>query len=116
VLGTVLANAYQRGIAASLTGLPADAADAARPSAEATRRVAAVLGRPELVDAANRAFIHAMHVTAVAAGLVVLVGALVLLTFFRTPPVAPVQPQGSANVGHDAVAAVEVVAPAIPPR
>lgn len=93
VLGTVLANAYQRGIAASLTGLPSGVADAARPSAEATRRVAAAIGQPDLVDAANRSFIHAMHVTATAAGAVVLLGALVLLTFLRTAPATPTQTQ-----------------------
>jgi EmrB/QacA subfamily drug resistance transporter len=89
VLGTVLANAYQRGIAASLTGLPPGAEDTARPSAEATRRVAETLARPDLTDAANDAFIHAMHVTATWAGAVVLAGAIVLLAAFRTPTPTP---------------------------
>jgi EmrB/QacA subfamily drug resistance transporter len=84
LLGTVLADAYQRGIASSLDGLPAAARDAAHPSAEATRRVAALLGRPELAGAANRAFIHAMHVTALCGAAIALLGAIVLIAAFRS--------------------------------
>ncbi len=85
LLGTVLANAYQRAIAPSLGGLPAAAQDAAQPSAEATRRVAATIGRPGLIDSANEAFIHAMHVTAACAAVIALIGAVVLVAAFTSP-------------------------------
>ncbi|MEU4190349.1 MFS transporter [Kribbella sp. NPDC026611] len=79
VLGTIVSSTYQHAIAPSLGGLP----DAAGTSAEATRHVAGTLHRPELVQAANDAFIHAMHVAAGVAGGIVLVGAIVLLLAFR---------------------------------
>ena len=99
LLGTVLANAYQRGIAPALDGLPAAARGAAHPSAEATRRIAALLGRPGLVDAANRAFVHAMHVTALCGAVIALLGAVVLVAAFRsraaaTAPTAVREPAG----------------------
>ena len=98
LLGTVLANAYQRGIGPSLAGLPGPAADAARPSAEATRQLAASLDRPDLVDAANRAFIHAMHVTAVTAAVLTLLGTLILVAAFT----ARTRPASSPRGGEDA--------------
>jgi EmrB/QacA subfamily drug resistance transporter len=85
VLGTVLTTVYRRGIEPSLGGLPEQARDAARPSAEATRHVAALVGRPDLVVEANRVFIHAMQVTAVWAAVVALVGAAALVMAFRAP-------------------------------
>jgi EmrB/QacA subfamily drug resistance transporter len=91
VLGTVLANAYQRAISPSLGGLPAGVRDTAGQSAEATRRVAAAAGRPDLADAANHAFIHAMHIAAGTAGACTLIGAILVIEAFRarhdTPPV-----------------------------
>jgi len=84
VLGTVLATAYRRGIGPSLTGLPPAERALAQPSAEATRRVALTAGRPRLLDAANDAFMHAMHVTALCAGGIALAGALGLALAFRS--------------------------------
>jgi EmrB/QacA subfamily drug resistance transporter len=82
LLGTVLATVYQRAITPSLGGLPADAGD----SAEVTRRAAAVIGRPDLVDAANQAFLHAMHVAALTAAGCALIGAFVVFAAFRPAP------------------------------
>ncbi|TDW60889.1 MFS transporter [Kribbella pratensis] len=81
ILGTIVSSTYQHRIAPSLVGLP----DAAGTSAEATRHVAGTLGRPELVKAANDAFIHAMHVAALVGAGIVLVGAIVLVLAFRIP-------------------------------
>ncbi|TDW17742.1 MFS transporter [Kribbella kalugense] len=80
ILGTVVSSTYQHRIASSLTGLPAGAGE----SAEATRHVASTLGRPDLVKTANDAFVHAMHIAALVAGGIVLVGAIVLVWAFRT--------------------------------
>jgi EmrB/QacA subfamily drug resistance transporter len=83
VLGTVLASAYQRAISPALAGLPAGARDSAAGSAEATRRVAAALGRPDLAGAANDAFLHAMHIAAGVAAACALIGAIVVIEAFR---------------------------------
>ena len=96
LLGTVLANAYQRAITPSLGGLPAGVSDGAGQSAEATRGVAAVIGRPDLVDSANQAFIHAMHVTAGTAAVCALVGAIVVIRGFRSS--GPALPADGAAV------------------
>ena len=84
VLGTVLTTSYRDRISPALAGLPAAARSAAQSSAEQTRAVAAAFDRPDLVAAANRTFIDAMHVTAVVAGLVALAGAVLLAMAFRT--------------------------------
>jgi EmrB/QacA subfamily drug resistance transporter len=82
VLGTVLADTYQRAIAPSLPGLPSATRAVAGQSAEATRRVASAVGRPDLVDSANHAFIHAMHITAGCAAACTLIGAAILIAAF----------------------------------
>jgi EmrB/QacA subfamily drug resistance transporter len=104
LLGTILTTAYRDRIAPSLAGLPTTARDAALPSAEHTRAVAAALHRPDLAGAADHAFIAAMHVTAASASAVAFLGAAVLLIAFRkrrrpaTPPPAP----GPALAAHTA--------------
>lgn len=104
VLGTIVSNVYQDSIASSLTGLPESARDAASGSAEATRRTAAALGRPDLVQAANDSFLHSMHVAAATAAVIALVGAVVLILAFRTKPVpaetaAPTGPLEAEHAG-----------------
>jgi hypothetical protein len=83
VLGTIVSSTYQHRIAPSLTALPAGVRDAAGTSAEATRHAAGTLGRPELVRVANDTFVHAMHIAAIVASGIVLVGAIVLTLAFR---------------------------------
>lgn len=92
VLGTIVSNVYQNSIAPSLAGLPEGARDAAAGSAEATRRTAAAVARPELVDAANDSFIHAMHVAATVAAGFALFGAIVVILAFRAKPAAAEAP------------------------
>jgi hypothetical protein len=84
LLGTILATAYRDRIAPSLASLPASARDAASPSAEHTRAVAAAMHRPDLADSANNAFVAAMHVTAASAAVVTFLGAVLLFAAFRT--------------------------------
>ncbi|WP_329004213.1 MFS transporter [Kribbella sp. NBC_00709] len=99
ILGTIVSSTYQHRIAPSLVGLP----DAAGTSAEATRHAAATLGRPELVKAANDAFIHAMHTAALVGAAIVLVGAIVLVLAFRIPtPSQSPDPQDAEREPADA--------------
>lgn len=84
VLGTVLSVAYRDRIAPALGGLPPESRTAAESSAEHTRYVAGALGQPDLVTAANRAFVESMHVTAIVSALVALAGAVLLMRAFRT--------------------------------
>jgi EmrB/QacA subfamily drug resistance transporter len=94
LLGTVLANAYQRAIAPSLAGLPAGARDTAAQSAEAARGVAAAVDRPDLVGAANDAFLHAMHIAAAtAAACTLIAGAVVIAAFRKRHAETPAQPR-----------------------
>jgi EmrB/QacA subfamily drug resistance transporter len=99
VLGTIVSNVYQHSIASSLTGLPEGVRDSAATSAEATRRTAAALGRPELVGQANDSFIHSMHIAATTAAGFALFGAIVVILAFRAKtaqPQAPSAPEAAA--------------------
>jgi predicted MFS family arabinose efflux permease len=84
LLGTILASTYRDRITPTLAGLPAEARNSAAQSAEHTRAVAGALHRPDVVTAANNAFIAAMHTTAAAAALIILLGAIPLILAFRT--------------------------------
>ncbi|MFI2505025.1 DHA2 family efflux MFS transporter permease subunit [Streptomyces sp. NPDC018972] len=89
VLGSVLSTAYRNGVEDELGLLPPGARHAAGESIEATLAVADRLGaRGEvLADAADGAFLHAMHITALwGAGITVLC-AIVAVVFLpgRTP-------------------------------
>lgn len=83
VLGTVLSVTYRDRIAPALDGLAPAARAAAGTSAEQARHLAVTLGRPGLGTSADNAFIDAMHVTAVGAGGVALVAAVLLAVAFR---------------------------------
>lgn len=77
--GTIMSIVYRRAIEPSLGGVPAPVQDQARVSAEQARHVATVIHRPALAQAADDAFIHAMHVGAAWIALVTLLGAVLLL-------------------------------------
>ncbi|WP_399091848.1 MFS transporter [Streptomyces sp. BBFR2] len=95
VLGSVLSTAYRDGIRGTLDavpGLSGEARHAAGESIEATLGVAARLGpagRP-LATAAQDAFIHAMHLTALLSSAIALTGAVVVAAFL------PGRPTGAA--------------------
>jgi len=90
VLGSVLSTSYRTGIEDKLGLLPAGLRDTAGESIEATLGVAGKLG-PQgkaLVDPANDAFLHAMHVTALCGTGVALIGAVVVALFLPGKPPA----------------------------
>ncbi|MDH6112542.1 EmrB/QacA subfamily drug resistance transporter [Kitasatospora sp. MAP12-15] len=77
--GTIMSITYRHAIEPSLKGAPGPVQDQARVSAEQTRHVAAAIHRPDLAQAADHAFVHAMHVGAGWIALIALLGAVVLL-------------------------------------
>ncbi|GAB3961478.1 MFS transporter [Actinoallomurus acanthiterrae] len=83
VLGSVLAAGYRRAIGPTVDGLPRRLRERALDSAEETRALARSLHRPELVAAADHAYLHAMRVTAVWTALLSLAGAVLVVGFFR---------------------------------
>ncbi|MBE8519545.1 MFS transporter [Amycolatopsis sp. H6(2020)] len=100
--GTILSIGYRRAIEPSLAGAPGPVQDQARVSAEQARHVAAATGRPALAQAADDAFVHAMHVGAVWIAVIALLGAVVLLV---TLPAAgkkkePEHEEGKAMAGQ----------------
>jgi hypothetical protein len=81
--GTIMSIAYRGAIEPSLSDVPEALQDRARVSAEQARHVAAALDRPTLAQAADHAFIHAMHVGAVWIMLIALFAAAVLVFALR---------------------------------
>ena len=83
VLGSLLSTTYRNGIDGHLGVLPATARHAAGESVQATLSIAEKLGPAgrALVQPANDAFIHAMHITAIGSAAVALAGAIVVLIF-----------------------------------
>ncbi|MFF8034765.1 MULTISPECIES: MFS transporter [unclassified Streptomyces] len=77
--GTIMSIVYRRAIEPSLEGVPGPVQDQVRVSAEQARHVATTLHRPALAQAADDAFIHAMHVGAGWIAVIALLGAAVLL-------------------------------------
>jgi EmrB/QacA subfamily drug resistance transporter len=81
--GTIMSIAYRGAIEPSLSDVPEAVQDKARVSAEQARHVAAALDRPTLAQAADHAFIHAMHVGAVWITLIGLFATAVLVFALR---------------------------------
>ncbi|MFJ8181093.1 MFS transporter [Streptomyces sp. NPDC094469] len=83
VLGSLLSTTYRNGINSHLGTLPASDRHAAGESVQATLAIAEKLGPAgkALVQPAHDAFIHAMHITALGAAGVALLGAFVVLLF-----------------------------------
>ncbi|QXJ23383.1 MFS transporter [Actinomadura graeca] len=81
--GTIMSIVYRRGIEDALAGTSGPVRDQARISAEQARHAASAARRPDLAEAADRAFMHAMHVTSLWTMAIALGGALVLVAAFR---------------------------------
>ncbi|MFG3554680.1 MFS transporter [Micromonospora sp. NPDC047557] len=81
VLGSVLSAVYRSDVGDALTGLPAQAQDAANESISGAYAAAAKLGpaAPTLISAANDAFVTAMHWAAALSAVVAALGMLVVL-------------------------------------
>lgn len=93
VLGSLLSTSYRDGVQDeldALPGVPAAARHAAGESIEATHGLADAMGpagRP-LITAADDAFLHAMHITALGSAAVALLGLVVAAAFLpgKVPP------------------------------
>ncbi|MEL5953650.1 MFS transporter [Streptomyces sp. CLV115] len=81
--GTVMSIVYRRTVEASLHGESGPVRDRARISAEQARHAAAAAHRPALARAADDAFVHAMHITAVCTMVIALIGAALLFAALR---------------------------------
>ncbi|MFG3120305.1 MFS transporter [Streptomyces sp. NPDC048197] len=107
VLGSLLSTSYRdriQGVLDAVPGLSDGARHAAGESIEATLGLAERMGAPgrPLVIAANDAFVHAMHVTALGSATVSAVGALVVLAFLpgkKGPAPQSAEPQGERKAG-----------------
>ncbi|WP_316762745.1 DHA2 family efflux MFS transporter permease subunit [Streptomyces herbicida] len=101
VLGSVLSVAYRSRVEDHLTPLPAPVRDTARESVAATLTVAEKLGAPGSALAARAvdAFVSAMHLTALVAAGVTVLGALVCLLLLpsRTAAGTPGAEEPTAN-------------------
>ncbi|MEZ0093779.1 EmrB/QacA subfamily drug resistance transporter [Streptacidiphilus sp. EB129] len=88
ILGALLSTTYRSGIKDRLNALPAPYRTPAGESIEGTLGVVDRIGQRAagLVDPAKDAFIHAMHVTALAASGVAVLGAVVALSFLPGRP------------------------------
>ncbi|MFD8493033.1 MFS transporter [Amycolatopsis sp. NPDC059657] len=82
-LGSLLAAGYAAAITPALAGLPDAARDQAVASAEGARAVGRALGRPDLISAADNAYLHAMDLTAMVTAAVSLAGCLIIVRCFR---------------------------------
>ncbi|MGW0826926.1 MFS transporter [Streptomyces sp. NPDC002845] len=102
LLGSLLAGSYSDRIDTS--GLPAEAADAARESLTAAHLVADQLGLPALARSADAAYVDGMGAVLIVCGTAALVTAL--LTAALLPNVRPTQGGGTEDDVQDDVQAV----------
>jgi EmrB/QacA subfamily drug resistance transporter len=115
VLGSMIAAAYRHRIAGVLADLPDAARQQASVSAEATRFVAGPLGRPDLVTDANNAYLHGMYVASFWATVISLLGAAMILYFFRAPrPAPPAAPAATPAAAPAATSPQPAAQPADP--
>lgn len=108
VLGSLLSTSYRDGMQDkldALPGVPAAARHAAGESIEATHGLADTMGPAgrSLTAAADDAFIHAMHITALGSVVVALIGAVVAVAFLpgkmaAAPQAAEPQEERKAGV------------------
>ncbi|WP_051950624.1 MFS transporter [Actinacidiphila yeochonensis] len=92
ILGSLMSTVYRDQVKGHLSVVPPARRGAAAESIEATLGAAQRMGArgQVLVKPADDAFLHAMHVTAVASGAVALLGAVIALVFLPAkPPAAP---------------------------
>ncbi|WP_218952213.1 MFS transporter [Amycolatopsis anabasis] len=83
VLGSVLASAYRGAVLPALADLPPALRERALDSAEAARSVVRSLGRPDLLAAVDRAYLHAMYVTSIWTAALSLTGVVLVIRSFR---------------------------------
>jgi EmrB/QacA subfamily drug resistance transporter len=100
VLGSVLAQAYRGQLAPQLSALSPAARTAATASIAQTQAIAQQLGPAGngLLAAANAAFVHAMHVTALISVIIAVVGSVAIWAWMPGRPV----PSGTEAAGEAA--------------
>ncbi|MGW4518822.1 MFS transporter [Streptomyces sp. NPDC004393] len=107
VLGSLVSTTYRNGINSHLGTLPPADRHAAGESVQATLAIAQKLGPAgkALVQPANDAFIHAMHVAAIGSAAVALLGAVVVLIFLpsQAAAAATAAPGGATSQPQTAV-------------
>ncbi|MFG3257083.1 MFS transporter [Streptomyces sp. NPDC048172] len=81
--GTLMSLVYRNAVESSLDGAPAPVREQAQVSAEQARHLAATLDRPALADAADAAFIKAMHAGSAVLMLIALAAAALLAYALR---------------------------------
>jgi len=88
ILGSILTEFYRNSLSPSLTHLPAAVRGTASSSITATQAVAQQLGTAgrSLLEPANNAFVHSMHITTLVAALVALAGGFVVLRWMPGKP------------------------------
>ncbi|MFC1416635.1 MFS transporter [Streptacidiphilus cavernicola] len=88
ILGALLSTSYRDGIQDKLSALPAPLRAPAGESIEGTLGIVDKVGARAagLVDPAKDAFVHAMHVTALASSVVAVLGAVVAVSFLPGRP------------------------------
>ena len=112
ILGSILAEFYRSSLSPSLAGLPAAARSTAESSITATQAVAQHLGPAgrSLLEPANIAFVHSMHITTLIAALLAMAGGFVVLRWMPGRPRPVTEPVTESDSGPVAVAAAEPVA------
>ena len=101
VLGSILAEFYQRRLHPTLALLPGSLRSTAASSITSTQAVAQQLGKQGqfLLAPANDAFVHAMHYTTLVAAVMALLGGLVVMRWMPGKPAAALAPAELAPAG-----------------
>ncbi|GAB2569351.1 MFS transporter [Paractinoplanes abujensis] len=110
VLGAVLSSVYRNNLGTVTDGLPGPAADAARESISGAYGVAEQAGAavPQLIPAANSAFLDAMHYASIGSAVFAVLGAVV--AFLWLPGKRPADaPKPTSNEGLAEEQGIELV-------
>ena len=98
LLGSLLSGTFRDRL--DVTGLPAQAADAAGDSVVAAHLVAEKVGSADLAASANSAYVHGMGVVLLVCGIAALVSALLAAAFLPgTPPAS--EPDGTPDMAAE---------------
>jgi EmrB/QacA subfamily drug resistance transporter len=99
VLGSIVASVYRRDLGGELGALPPGARETAAESIEGAHGVAARLGTAGqgLLEPANAAFVHAMHIASSAAAVIAFAAAMVVLKWMPGRAAADPEPAAAAD-------------------
>ena len=100
ILGSLLASQYRGDMDEAVSGLPHGAAESASDTLSGGLAVAHRLGDAGLADAAQTAFVSGMHIAALAAAAVALVGAIVAYVVIPAREAQPASERAAGRVGE----------------